>query len=126
MKRTKAELFDTPDIRLATFAKALSHPARIAIIRALAERNTCVCGELVEILPLAQATVSQHLKELKEAGIISGSIDGPKVCYCLNPEIVTELFRLMNTFIGIIQDCSCMSQSIPSEEDPQTNSFCGG
>lgn len=78
------------DAQMAQMAKALGHPARIAILRALAER-ACVCGEIVEILPLAQSTVSQHLKVLKEAGWITGAIDGPRTCYALNRDAVAEL-----------------------------------
>lgn len=80
----KKEEFSQREQDLAAFAKALSHPARIAILKVLAQRNECICGEIVEMLPLAQSTVSQHLKELKSAGIISGSIDGPRSCYCIN------------------------------------------
>lgn len=69
---------------LAAFAKALSHPARIAILKVLAQKNECICGEIVEVLPLAQSTVSQHLKELKDAGLIKGSVEGPRSCYCIN------------------------------------------
>ena len=69
---------------LAAFAKALSHPARIAILKVLAQKNDCICGEIVDVLPLAQSTVSQHLKELKIAGLIYGTIDGPRSCYCIN------------------------------------------
>lgn len=80
----KKEAFSPKEQDLALFAKALSHPARIAIMKILANKNECVCGELVEVLPLAQSTVSQHLKELKSAGLINGTIDGPKSCYCIN------------------------------------------
>lgn len=76
--------FKTSDIELSALAKAISHPARIAILRELAQRNSCVCGEIVEVLPLAQATVSQHLKDLKEVGLITGTIEGVKSCYCIN------------------------------------------
>lgn len=82
------------DALLARLAKALGHPARIAIIRLLARRETCVCGEIVAELPLAQSTVSQHLKVLKEAGLIRGDVDGPRVCYCLEPETLT-LFKAL-------------------------------
>ena len=80
----KREEFTQREQELAAFAKALSHPARIAILSQLAKKNECICGELVEVLPLAQSTVSQHLKELKNAGLIDGSIDGPRSCYCIN------------------------------------------
>ncbi|QHL87752.1 metalloregulator ArsR/SmtB family transcription factor [Nibribacter ruber] len=80
----KKEAFDQESVELANIAKALSHPARIAILRLLAQRKSCICGDLVVELPLSQSTVSQHLKELKQAGLIKGDIDGPRVCYCLN------------------------------------------
>ncbi|HEY3215267.1 MAG TPA: metalloregulator ArsR/SmtB family transcription factor [Candidatus Eisenbacteria bacterium] len=83
------------DIRLARLAKALAHPARVAILRMLIERGDCQCGVIVEHLPLAQATVSQHLKVLKEAGLIRGEIDPPRVCYCVNPEVVRKLKMLV-------------------------------
>lgn len=81
---TKA-LLRAEDQTLAQLAQALAHPARVAIVRLLQERQTCLCGEIVEVLPLAQSTVSQHLKVLKEAGWVQGEVDGPRVCYCLNP-----------------------------------------
>ena len=80
----KKEEFTQKEQDLAAFAKAVSHPARIAILKVLAQKNECICGEIVEILPLAQSTVSQHLKELKNAGLIDGTIDGPRSCYCIN------------------------------------------
>jgi DNA-binding transcriptional ArsR family regulator len=82
----KKESFSTQEQELAAFAKALAHPARISILKVLAQRNECICGEIVEILPLAQSTVSQHLKELKNAGLINGTVDGPRSCYCINWE----------------------------------------
>jgi DNA-binding transcriptional ArsR family regulator len=80
----KKEEFGNKDQSLAAFAKAISHPARIAILNVLARKNECICGEIVEVLPLAQSTVSQHLKELKTAGLINGTVDGPRSCYCIN------------------------------------------
>lgn len=80
----KKEEFGKKEQDLAAFAKAMSHPARIAILKVLAQRNECICGEIVEVLPLAQSTVSQHLKALKEADLIKGTLDGPKSCYCIN------------------------------------------
>ncbi len=84
------------DRELAKLAKALAHPIRIQIVRILARRTSCVCGELVGELPLAQSTVSQHLKVLKEAGLIRGSIDGPRVCYCLSPPMLDRLKLLVS------------------------------
>ncbi|MBL7856555.1 MAG: winged helix-turn-helix transcriptional regulator [Cyclobacteriaceae bacterium] len=81
---TKTEGFTKSQIQLSALAKALGHPARIAIIQFLANRNSCVCGDIVDKLPLSQSTVSQHLKELKNAGLIKGDIDGPSVCYCID------------------------------------------
>src|SRR5258708_38800410 len=80
----KKEEFTQKEQDLAEFAKALAHPARIAILKILAQKNECICGEIVEVLPLAQSTVSQHLKELKKAGLITGETDGPRSCYCIN------------------------------------------
>jgi ArsR family transcriptional regulator len=82
------------DAELARLAKALGHPARVAILRRLLSQGECVCGEIVEGLPLAQATVSQHLKVLKEAGLIKGEIDGPRVCYCVAPRMLRRLKAL--------------------------------
>ena len=83
------------DAELARLAKALGHPARVAIVRRLLAQGECVCGEIVEGLPLAQATVSQHLKVLKEAGLIAGEVDGPRVCYCVNPKAVQRIKELI-------------------------------
>src|SRR5690606_38267523 len=80
---------------LAQYAKALGHPVRVAIIKLLMQRNACVCGEIVSELPLAQSTVSQHLKQLKDAGLIRGEIDGPRVCYCVEKGAVNQLKALM-------------------------------
>ena len=80
----KKDAFIQKEQDLAEFAKALAHPARIAILKVLAQHNECICGEIVDVLPLAQSTVSQHLKELKNAGLITGTIDGPRSCYCIN------------------------------------------
>lgn len=84
MAYSKATVFETNDQALAAFAKGLGHPARLAILRYLAEKRTCICGDIVEELPLSQATVSQHLKELKRCGLIKGDVDGPRVCYCID------------------------------------------
>src|SRR6476469_7651940 len=86
---------------IAAVAKALSHPARVAILRVLAKRGTCICGEIVEVLPLAQSTVSQHLKELKDAGLIVGEVEGTKSCYCID----WKAFRTaMAAFAGVFTE----------------------
>ncbi|MEX2436257.1 MAG: metalloregulator ArsR/SmtB family transcription factor [Balneolaceae bacterium] len=82
---------DESIIRSANIAKALGHPARIAILKILADQTTCFCGDITDILPLAQSTVSQHLKVLKSAGLITGEVEGVKTCYCLNPNGIKEL-----------------------------------
>lgn len=81
--------------QLASYAKALGHPARVAIMRLLIQKNACICGEIVEELPLAQSTVSQHLKKLKAAGLIRGDVDGPRVCYCVEPAAIARLQSLI-------------------------------
>ena len=86
MATAKTNEFEKEAIYLADIAKALSHPARIQILKILTEMDVCMCGDIVELLPLAQSTVSQHLKELKRVGLIKGDIDGPKLCYCVNLE----------------------------------------
>lgn len=85
------------DEELARLAKALAHPARVAIVRLLLEGGECVCGGIVDRLPLAQATVSQHLKVLKEASWIIGEVDGPRVCYCARPETLRRFVELART-----------------------------
>ena len=82
------------DAALAGFAKALGHPARVRILRLLVERHECVCGTIVDEIGLAQSTVSQHLAVLKEAGLIHGDVDGPRVCYCLAPDILRH-FKIL-------------------------------
>src|SRR5882672_1091256 len=83
------------DRELAVLAKALGHPARVAIVRMLLATGDCVCGDIVSRLPLAQATVSQHLKVLKNAGVIRGEIDPPRVCYCIAPDAIHKLSALI-------------------------------
>ena len=81
--------------QMAALAWAIAHPARVRIVRLLISRNACVCGEIVDEMPLAQSTVSQHLKILKESGLVQGDVDGPKVCYCINPEKLAALKSLI-------------------------------
>jgi ArsR family transcriptional regulator, arsenate/arsenite/antimonite-responsive transcriptional repressor len=83
------------DEELAELAKAIGHPARVQILRLLVRRTSCVCGDIVDELPLAQSTVSQHLKVLKEAGLIRGEVDGPRVCYCIEPRVLRRLKALV-------------------------------
>ena len=83
------------DDELAQFAKALGHPARVKIVRMLVAKNACVCGDIVDELPLAQSTVSQHLKVLKDVGLIRGEISGPRTCYCLEPRAMRRLKALV-------------------------------
>lgn len=103
MALNKSELFEKRDIRMAELMKALSHPARIAIIKQLADCKTCICGDITDALPLAQATVSQHLKALKSAGLIKGEISGVKTCYCLNETTVEELKNSFEWFLNLTE-----------------------
>ncbi len=91
MGASKSDSFSVEQNEMATLFKALSHPARIAIVDYLLTVDTCICGDIVEVLPLAQPTVSQHLKELKNANIIKGTIEGTAICYCLNPETIDKI-----------------------------------
>jgi len=84
MGTTKSDEFTVKDNRVAKYAKAFSHPARVAILKLLVQKQACICGDIVDELPLSQSTVSQHLKELKEAGLIQGNIEGTSVCYCID------------------------------------------
>ena len=81
---------------LAAMCKALAHPARVEILRMLIKRSSCVCGDIVDALPLAQSTVSEHLRVLKEAGFVTGEIEGPRVCYCVNRKAVADLERMFH------------------------------
>ena len=99
----KKESFTTREQELADFAKAMSHPARIAILKILAQRNECICGDIVNELPLAQSTVSQHLKELKKAGLVSGAIDGPRSCYCINWKAFEKFNAGMNSLFDSLK-----------------------
>jgi ArsR family transcriptional regulator len=107
MASHKRAAFGTAENELAEFAKALAHPARIAILKEVARRQSCICGEIVEVLPLAQSTVSQHLKELKDAGLIKGSVDGVKSCYCINPEAFQRFEEMLKSFFIITANQEC-------------------
>lgn len=105
---TKTEGFTAAQNELAILAKAIGHPARIAIIEYLLKTDSCICGDIVNELPLAQPTVSQHLKELKNAGLIKGNIEGTSICYCLNVEGFNKLkgfFEPINTYLNRKECC---------------------
>ena len=109
MGATKSEEFTLKDNRIANYAKALAHPARVAILNLLIKKQACICGDIVDELPLSQSTVSQHLKELKQAGLIKGDIDGATVCYCIDEKawkIAKErLNQLFDSYKGTNQCC---------------------
>ena len=108
MGATKTEYFTDQQNQIATIAKAMGHPARIAIIEYLMKANECICGDIVNELPLAQPTVSQHLKELKNAGIIQGEIDGKAICYCINSDTLKKMEHFISEiFIKIEKQKSC-------------------
>lgn len=104
---TKSEIFSDQQNRIADLAKGFAHPARVAILEFLAVKKSCICGDIVEELPLAQATVSQHLKELKRLGLIKGDIDPPRVCYCLDEQAWKEAKALIVNFIDRLQLNCC-------------------
>lgn len=109
--------FDDQLVGMAALAKALSHPARLRILEILAQTSGCLCGDLVDRLPLAQATVSQHLKELKRAGLIQGQISGPRTCYCLDFSTLNRAReRFASLFSGI--DC-CPKEGSHHENAPE-------
>jgi len=106
MGATKENIFTEEQIALAQYAKALAHPARISILQEILKSNACICGSLVESIGLAQATISQHLKELKQAGLIKGTIDGTSVCYCIHEENWKKIgTKFQNIFNKHSTDC---------------------
>lgn len=104
---TKSSSFTEQQNELANIAKALGHPARIAIIEFLLKTDKCICGDIVNELPLAQPTVSQHLRELKEAGLIKGNIEGKAICYCINAEVFQCFVQSINDYISISTKNKC-------------------
>lgn len=108
MNDTEFPVSGTAEMReaaeLAAVLKALAHPARLRILELLAERGSCVCGAIVEVMPLAQATVSQHLKVLKEAGLVRGTIDGPRSCYCLDRAAVGAVRAALNRLFDRLEE----------------------
>ncbi len=107
MATGKTASFGENENNLAELAKALGHPARIAILVELSRRNACVCGEIVDVLPLAQSTVSQHLKALKEAGWISGTVEGVKSCYCINRDALERFRALLDAVLKEPENVCC-------------------
>jgi ArsR family transcriptional regulator len=113
-----ADRFDPDDERLAVALKALAHPARLRIVEVLAARGTCICGEIVEVLPLAQATVSQHLKILRDAGLLQGTIEGPRSCYCLDAPAVSALRRALDARLMRLEAGCCANGQTQTETTP--------
>lgn len=107
MGATKTEHFTDSQNKMATIAKALGHPARIAIIEYLMKVNECICGDIVNELPLAQPTVSQHLKELKNAGIIKGNIEGNSICYCIDEETIAVFNAYFSNIVKSVSQSKC-------------------
>ncbi|MDD3722931.1 MAG: metalloregulator ArsR/SmtB family transcription factor [Lutibacter sp.] len=108
MGTTKSEKFTAEQNQIATIAKAFGHPARVAILQQLFKLDACICGDLVEEIGLAQPTISQHLKELKNLGLIKGNVEGTSVCYCINEEVWQESKKLFIEFLN--QDSTLKSQ----------------
>jgi DNA-binding transcriptional ArsR family regulator len=107
MGLTKKEGFTKSQIEIAALAKALGHPARIAILQFLAEKKTCICGDIVDELPLSQSTVSQHLKELKNIGLLQGNIEGPSVCYCIDEKNWKKAQKMLGELMKDISTNCC-------------------
>lgn len=108
MGTTKSEHFTVEQNKLANLLKALGHPARLAIVEYLMKKGTCICGDIVNELPLAQPTISQHLKELKNAGLIKGSIEGNAICYCIEKDSMDQLKKYFaNISINVSQNNYC-------------------
>ena len=105
MAQNKSSLFNPDEIELADMAKALSHPARIKILNILMDKNVCMCGDIVDLLPLAQSTVSQHLRELKRVGLIQGEIEGPKTCYCLDHDQLKKAKEAFQSLFTAVCQC---------------------
>jgi len=107
MGMSKSNLFTSQQNMLASWAKALAHPARIAILEILAQAKGCACGELVDKLPLSQATISQHLKAMKDAGLIKGEERGRKVCYCINEGACAKAGNALKMFFSCCSSSNC-------------------
>ena len=107
MGSSKTEIFNENQNNLASYAKALGHPARIAILEYLIRSNACVCGDIVDEVGLAQATVSQHLKALKNAGIIKGNVEGTSICYCIDDDNWSKTRTLIDSFFDTYPNDNC-------------------
>ncbi len=100
MKERRSPLYTAQQNEIALFAKAFGHPARVAILQHLFERKECICGDLVDEIGLAQPTISQHLKELKNLGLIQGAVEGPRVCYCIHRDNWSKMKEIMKEFLN--------------------------
>jgi ArsR family transcriptional regulator, arsenate/arsenite/antimonite-responsive transcriptional repressor len=105
MGLSKTEAYTAKQNRIADLAKALAHPARVAILEFLASKDACICGDIVEEMPLSQATVSQHLAELKRVGLIKGEFEGPRVCYCVDKKAWDEAKQMLSQFLSDVKKC---------------------
>ncbi|CCH03192.1 transcriptional regulator, ArsR family [Fibrella aestuarina BUZ 2] len=107
MGLTKTEVFTADQNRIADLAKAFAHPARVAILQHLVKTQSCICGDLVDVLPLSQATVSQHLKELSRIGIVKGNVQPPRVCYCINEDVWAEAKAIFGSLLTSFEGNIC-------------------
>lgn len=105
MVESKSNLFTSLEVELAEICKAMAHPARIKILNILSDMNVCMMGDIADLIPLAQSTVSQHLKELKRVGLIKGEVEGPKICYCINEEKLSKAKKMLTILLNNI--CKC-------------------
>jgi len=116
MGSSKVASFNKQQNLIAGWAKALAHPARIAILEVIISKKSCICGEIVNELPLAQSTISQHLKELKLVGILKGVIEGSNTCYCIDENVWHELSNQFSVFFSNLQFVSCQNRNIDERE----------
>ena len=107
MGLSKSNSFSDKQNRIAELYKSLGHPARVAILEIIISKETCICGDIVDELPLSQSTISQHLKELKKSGIIKGEIEGVKTCYCIDEDVWNELIELNSAILGNLIKKKC-------------------
>lgn len=107
MGLTRTDIYTTEQNKIASLAKALGHPARIAILQHLLKVKSCICGDIVSEIGLSQPTISQHLKEMKKVGLIKGTIDGVKMCYCVDSNVLKEVKQSFNNLLAIDMDAAC-------------------